>query len=96
MILMNQRDFARMLLVWVAFAIPVAGWAQGSAAATATPAKTTEAKATEYSFEGDTIEGDLSKPDAEYIEARKAIQHANLIRIRDSFKEKILQSVGEL
>ena len=28
-------------------------------------------KQTEYSFEDDTIEGDLTKPDGEYVEARK-------------------------
>lgn len=53
-------------------------------------------KQTEYSFEDDTIEGDLTKPDGEYVEARKKVKHSNLIRIREEFKDKVMQSVGEL
>jgi hypothetical protein len=53
-------------------------------------------KQTEYSFEDDTIEGDLSKPDGEYVEARKKVKHSNLIKIREEFKDKVMQSVGEL
>ncbi|QRK05162.1 adventurous gliding motility protein CglF [Archangium violaceum] len=47
-------------------------------------------------FEEDTIEGDLTKPDGEYVEARKKVQHSNLIRIREDFEDKVMQSVGEL
>lgn len=53
-------------------------------------------KQTEYSFEDDTIEGDLTKPDGEYVEARKKVKHSNLIKIREEFKDKVMQSVGEL
>lgn len=53
-------------------------------------------KTTTYDFEDDTIEGDLTKPDGEYVEARKKVQHSNLIRIREDFKEEVMQSVGEL
>ncbi|MBM7117675.1 adventurous gliding motility protein CglF [Archangium primigenium] len=47
-------------------------------------------------FEDDTIEGDLTKPDGEYVEARKKVDHSNLIRIREDFEDKVMQSVGEL
>jgi hypothetical protein len=47
-------------------------------------------------FEDDTIEGDLTKPDGEYVEARKKVKHSNLIRIREDFQDKVMQSVGEL
>ena len=47
-------------------------------------------------FEDDTIEGDLTKPDGEYVEARKRVKHSNLIRIREEFKDKVMESVGEL
>ena len=47
-------------------------------------------------FEDDTIEGDLTKPDGEYVEARKKVQHSNLIRIREDFEDKVMESVGEL
>ena len=53
-------------------------------------------KTTTIDFEGDTIEGDLTKPDGEYVEARKKVKHSNLIRIREDFQDKVMQSVGEL
>lgn len=53
-------------------------------------------RTTSYDFEDDTIEGDLTRPDGEYVEARKKVQHSNLIRIREEFKDKVMQSVGEL
>lgn len=53
-------------------------------------------KTTEINFEDDTIEGDLTKPDGEYVEARIKVKHSNLIRIREEFKDKVMQSVGEL
>lgn len=53
-------------------------------------------KTTTYDFEGDTIEGDLMRPDGEYIDARKRVNHSNLIRIREEFRDKVMQSVGEL
>jgi hypothetical protein len=54
------------------------------------------ARTTEFNFEDDTIEGDLTKPDGEYVEARKKVKHSNLIRIREEFQDKVMQSVGEL
>lgn len=53
-------------------------------------------KTTTYNFEDDTIEGDLTRPDGEYVDAVKRVNHTNLIRIREEFKEKVMQSVGEL
>ncbi len=53
-------------------------------------------KQTQIDFEDDTIEGDLSKPDGEYVEARKKVKHSNLIRVREEFKDKVMKSVGEL
>ena len=53
-------------------------------------------KAKVIDFEDDTIEGDLTRPDGEYIDASKGIRHSNLIRIREEFKDKVMQSVDEL
>ncbi|RMG16839.1 MAG: hypothetical protein D6729_10130 [Deltaproteobacteria bacterium] len=53
-------------------------------------------KKTEYDFEEDTISGDLTTPDGEYVQSRRRVRHANLIRIREDFRKEILQSVGEL
>ena len=66
------------------------------AAPTLAQDKTQYKKTTEFNFEDDTIEGDLSKPDGEYVEARKKVKHSNLIKIREEFKDKVMQSVGEL
>lgn len=70
------------------------GLLAGSATALAQDVK--YKKTTEYSFEDDTIQGDLTRPDGEYVEAQKRVRHSNLIRIRENFSDKILQSVGEL
>jgi hypothetical protein len=53
-------------------------------------------KKTVINFEDDTIQGDLTRPDGEYVEARKKVKHSNLIRIREEFRQKVLQSAGEL
>ena len=59
-------------------------------------ASPTYEKKTVINFEDDTISGDLTRPDGEYIEGRKTVQHSNLIRVREEFRTKVLQSVGEL
>lgn len=74
---------------------PVAALAQ-EAAAKKPEGNVRVAKTTTYDFEDDTIEGDLTRPDGEYVEARKRVNHSNLIRIREEFKDKVMQSVGEL
>jgi hypothetical protein len=66
------------------------------AAPKASDAAATYEKKTVINFEDDTISGDLTRPDGEYIEGRKTVQHSNLIRVREEFRAKVLQSVGEL
>jgi hypothetical protein len=53
-------------------------------------------KKTVINFEDDTIEGDLKRPDGEYVEARKKVDHSNLIKIRENWREKVMQSSGDL
>lgn len=53
-------------------------------------------KHTVVDFGDDMIEGDLSKPDGAYLESRKRLRHQRLIKIRESFREEILQSVRGL
>ena len=53
-------------------------------------------KKTVINFEDDTIEGDLKRPDGEYVEARQKVEHSNLIKIREDWREKVMQSSGEL
>jgi hypothetical protein len=53
-------------------------------------------KKTVINFEDDTIEGDLKRPDGEYVESRKKVQHSNLIRIREDWRDKVMQASGDL
>ena len=81
-----------VLLVLPGMALAQDNTSSSSAEAAAAKAQ----KRTEFSFEEDTIEGDLSRPDGEYIEAVKRVPHSNLIKIREDYREKVLQSVDEL
>jgi hypothetical protein len=53
-------------------------------------------KKTVINFEDDTIEGDLKRPDGEYVEARQKVDHSNLIKIREEWRDKVLQASGDL
>lgn len=77
----------RTILVLAVTALPMVAFGQ---------AKRGEQAPQVVNFEDDTIQGDLSKPDGEYVEARKKVRHTNLIRIREEFKDKVLQSVSDL
>ncbi len=53
-------------------------------------------KKTVINFEDDTIEGDLKRPDGEYVEARSKVDHSNLIKIREDWRDKVMQASGDL
>jgi hypothetical protein len=53
-------------------------------------------KKTIINFDDDTIQGDLTRPDGEYVEARKRVDHSNLIRIREDWREKVKQASREM
>ena len=53
-------------------------------------------KKTVYNFADDTITGDLTRPDQEFLTGRKMARHKSLIRIRENFRTKVLQSVKDL
>lgn len=88
----------RKLVLLVAFAFPMLGDAQSppSKDADAPPPRVEYEKKTVINFEDDTIEGDLKRPDGEYVEARRRVNHSNLIRIREDWREKVMQASGEL
>ena len=54
------------------------------------------AKETVIDFEDDTIQGDLTRPDGEFVDARQRVRHTNLIKVREEFRDEVLESVGEL
>ena len=59
-------------------------------------AKVEYEKKTVINFEDDTIEGDLKRPDGEYVEARQKVDHSNLIKIREDWRDKVMQASGDL
>ena len=88
----------RKVLMVIALAFPLFAAAQSSqkdAPAQAQP-KVEYEKKTVINFEDDTIEGDLKRPDGEYVEARRKVDHSNLIKIREDWREKVMQSSGDL
>lgn len=86
---MNSKTMAwRLLLLTFLVATASPAWAQE---------KTVEyARETVIDFEDDTIQGDLTRPDGAYVDARQNVQHTNLIKVREDFREQVLESVGEL
>jgi hypothetical protein len=84
---------------WLLFlALGVAWTAEAQDSKTPPPATTGTgaSKQTVINFEDETIQGDLTRPDGEYIESAGKVNHSNLIRIREEFHEKVMQSVDEL
>ena len=83
----------RTLLLTLAVALPLAGAAQEKSQG---QAKVEYEKKTVINFEDDTIEGDLKRPDGEYVEARRKVDHSNLIKIREEWRDKVMQASGDL
>jgi hypothetical protein len=84
----------RKLLVTTLLLLPLLGSAQEKKGE-AQP-KVEYEKKTVINFEDDTIEGDLKRPDGEYVEARQKVDHSNLIKIREDWRDKVMQSSGDL
>jgi hypothetical protein len=83
----------RAILIVLALSIPPGALAQ----AEKKPEPRVEyEKKTVIDFEDDTIQGDLTRPDGEYVEARKRVSHSNLIQIRENWKEKVLLAPDDL
>jgi hypothetical protein len=87
----------RTILAALLLALPLAGAAQSPPTPEGGQAPKIEyEKKTVINFEDDTIEGDLKRPDGEYVEARRKVDHSNLIRIREDWRDKVMQSSGDL
>lgn len=89
----------RKLLVVAAVALPLVSLAQSREQSGARPQqepKVEYEKKTVINFEDDTIEGDLKRPDGEYVEARRRVDHSNLIKIRENWRDKVMQASGDL
>jgi hypothetical protein len=88
----------RTLLLTMVLAVPgvAAAQSQGREAGQQPPPKVEYEKKTVINFEDDTIEGDLKRPDGEYVESRQKVDHSNLIKIREDWRDKVMQSSGDL
>ncbi len=84
----------RKLLVTMLLLLPLLGSAQEKKGE-AQP-KVEYEKKTVINFEDDTIEGDLKRPDGEYVESRSKVDHSNLIKIREDWRDKVMQASGDL
>ncbi len=89
----SEGSTMRKLLIILTIAAPLLAAAQEK---TQAQAKVEYEKKTVINFEDDTIEGDLKRPDGEYVEARQKVDHSNLIRIREEWRDKVMQSSGDL
>jgi hypothetical protein len=85
---MRNRFFCLLLLV--------SGFVFAQDVPTATHEGRGGAKLRVFDFDADIIEGDLNRPDSEYVEAIRGARHSNLVRIREDYRERIMQSAGEL
>jgi hypothetical protein len=84
----------RRFLLAIALAFPLAAGAQAKKEAPAP--KVEYEKKTVINFEDDTIQGDLTRPDGEYVEARKKVEHSNLIKIRENWRDKVMLAPDDL
>ena len=82
----------RKRLLWLAVALPLASFGQ----AKKPEPKIEYEKKTVINFDDDTIQGDLTRPDGEYVEARKRVSHSNLIKIREEWRDKVKQAAAEM
>lgn len=87
---------AGSFMTWVIAAVAGLAMMVGIAVGEAAAQDVVYQKHTVVEFGDDTIEGDLSKPDGQYIDARKRQRHKNLIKVRQNFRNEILRSVRVL
>jgi hypothetical protein len=85
----------RAIAIVLVLAVPLSVNAEEPKEQAAQP-KVQYEKKTVIDFEDDTIQGDLTRPDGEYVEARKRVTHSNLIQVRENWREKVLQAPDDL
>jgi hypothetical protein len=84
----------RKRFLLAALVLPLAAWGQDKKAPP--EPKIEYEKKTVINFDDDTIQGDLTRPDGEYVEARKRVNHSNLIKIREEWRDKVKQAAAEM
>ena len=89
-----MRSSGGKWIVWIA--VLVAAMMLGATALAQEDDSVIYKKKTVYNFDDDTITGDLTRPDQEFLTGRKLARHKSLIRVRENFKGRVLQSVKDL
>ncbi len=84
----------RKRFLLAALVLPLAALGQDKKASP--EAKIEYEKKTVINFDDDTIQGDLTRPDGEYVEARKRVNHSNLIKIREEWRDKVKAAAAEM
>jgi hypothetical protein len=82
----------RKAFLLAALVLPLTAWGQEKK----TEPRIEYEKKTVINFDDDTIQGDLTRPDGEYVEARKRVNHSNLIKIREEWRDKVKQSAADM
>ena len=83
----------RTVFFLLALALPLTGSGQEKKQA---EARVEYEKKTVINFDDDTIQGDLTRPDGEYVEARKRVNHSNLIKIREEWRDKVKHAAADM
>jgi hypothetical protein len=92
----------RKRFLFAALVLPLTALGQDKAASSEAKLETKSGATIEYekktviNFDDDTIQGDLTRPDGEYVEARKRVNHSNLIKIREEWRDKVKQAAAEM
>jgi hypothetical protein len=86
----------RIIWLLLALCLPLGAAAQDAKAPSQAKERVEYEKKTVINFDDDTIQGDLTRPDGEYVEARKKVEHSNLIKIREEWRDKVKQAAAEM
>ena len=86
-----KQTFMCITLVVIATVWGSSAWAQDVGGADVVYEENTV-----LTFGDDTIDGSLSRPDGQYLESRKKLRHERLIRVRRSFRSRLLHSIHGL
>ena len=80
----------RLLLVAALLILPTVAFAQADTPQQIIPQRTV------LDFDGDLVEATLDSPDLGMIETVKRHRHQSLIKVRESFDDRLLQSASKL
>ena len=90
------RLVKRLFQITVLIGLGTLGISSTASAQTSSSSDVVYEENTVLTFGDDTIDGSLSRPDGQYLESRKRLRHERLIRVRRSFRSRLLHSIHGL